>query len=116
MRGMYDDKTCERGCWFLKWLHACEAMWGGAGWGGVTCDNVEAVGGVQDLLQANHVGVLRQHAHDPHLLHDHDLLYDMQGRFPHLVLHSAGCHYAAAAHAANSGKCSWWQSTTSKAR
>lgn len=93
MRGMYDDKTCERGCWFLKWLHACEAMWGGAGWGGVTCDNVEAVGGVQDLLQPDHVGVLRQHTHDCHLLHG--IPYDMLGRFPHLVLHSAGWRYTA---------------------
>ena len=61
--------------------------WGGVGRGGVrlTCDNVEAVGGVQDLLQPDHVGVLRQHAHDSHLLHH--ILYDMLGRFPHL-LHS----------------------------
>lgn len=52
----------------------------------MTCDNVEAVGGVQDLLQADHVGVLCQHTHDSHLLHHHAILYGVQG----IVLHSAG--------------------------
>ncbi len=51
------------------------------GRGKVTCDNVEAVGGIQDLLQADHVWVLCQHAHDPHLLHDHDIVYDMLVHF-----------------------------------
>ncbi len=74
---------------------------GGAGWGGVTCDSVEAVGGVQDLLQPDHVGVLCQHTHDSHLLHD--ILYDVQGRFSHLVLHSAGWRYIA--HASLSVTC-----------
>ena len=64
-------------------------------WGKVTCDNVEAVGGVQDLLEPDHVGVLRQHTHDSHLLHDHVVQYDMQGRFPHLELHSTGWRYTA---------------------
>ena len=67
--------------------------WGGLGWGGVTCDNVEAVRGVQDLLQPDHVGVLCQHTHDSHLLHD--ALHNMPGPFPHLVLHSVGWHYTA---------------------
>lgn len=61
---------------------------GGAGRGKITCDNVKAVGRVQDLLQPDHVGVLRQHTHDAHLLHD--ILYYMPRRFPHLVLHSVG--------------------------
>ncbi len=87
MRQMYDGKTHERECWCPK--AACRQV----GWGKVTCDNVEAVGGVQDLLQPDHVGVLRQHTHDSHLLHG--ILYDMLGRFPHLVLHSAGWRYTA---------------------
>ena len=66
----------------MSQVAACRQVgWGGVGWGGVglTCDNVEAVGCIQDLLQPDHVGVLRQHAHDSHLLHD--ILYHMLRRF-----------------------------------